>query len=406
MPRHQDEYLYNQLIPYIGNKRRLLPLIRQALARTGVSSGRFLDLFAGSTAVARLGKWLGYTVLCNDWEPYSRVTAECYIGQNRPPAFAALKGMEAAFHRLNHLPPRRGYIARHYCPADDEAPDPEHERMFYTQENGRRIDAMREQIAAWRADGAIDAREEAVLLAPLIFQAAYCSNTSGVFKAFHHGWGGRTGTALYRIRSRLTLSPPLFFDNGRANRVYCEDALELAKRLEAEIIYLDPPYNQHQYGANYHLLNTVALWDCPAVSPTHRQNGRSVDKAAIRQDWKASRRSLFCSRQRAADSWVQLVARCRADWILVSYSSDGIVPLPALVEILCGRGQVTPIVQTYKRYRVSTQRFSPRGYNLEGVFVVETRRRGGSGNARLVLDALSAAAEALPASNTAPRRSL
>ncbi len=404
MPRHQDQYLYNQLIPYIGNKRRLLPLLTQALARTGVSTGRLLDPFAGSTVVARLAKSLGYTVHCNDWEPYSRVVAQCYIGQNHPPAFASLGGMAAAFDHLNRLRPRPGYISRHYCPADDEHPDPDRERMFYTQENGRRIDAMRAEIAAWRDEGRIDAGEEAVLLSPLIFQAAYCSNTSGVFKAFHHGWGGRTATALYRIRSRLTLSPPLFFDNRRENRVYCEDALELAARMEAEIIYLDPPYNQHQYGANYHLLNTVALWDCPPLSPLHRDNGRSVDKAAIRQDWKASRKSAFCSRENAAEAWGNLLSRCRAPWIVVSYSSDGIVPLPDLVGMLCDCGRVTPVVQTYKRYRVSSQRFSPRGYNVEAVFVVDASARGGRANLRETLDALAAAAERLPEDDPAPRR--
>ena len=399
MPRHQDQYVFNQLIPYIGNKRKLLPLLRRALETTGLSGGRFVDLFAGSTVVSRMARELGWEVHCNDWEPYSRVIAECYIGQNTPPPFAAFGGMRAAFDQLNHLPPVEGYIARHYCPEDDEHPDPDRERMFYTRENGRRIDAIRAALAEWRAEGKTCAAEDAVLRASLIFQAAYCSNTSGVFKAFHRGWGGATGTALYRIRCRLTLAPPLFFDNGRDNRVYCEDALELAARLEGDVMYLDPPYNQHQYGSNYHLLNTMALGDCPPLSPGHRENGRSVDKSAIRKDWSA-RRSTFCSRGAAAGAWERLLSRCRARFLVVSYSSDGAVPLPDLVALLSGRGSVTPVLQHYKRYRVSTQRYSPRGYNVEAAFVVDTLRPGSRENAAQVRDAVRAAEDVLAGAET------
>ncbi len=68
-------------------------------------------------------------------------------------------------------------------------------------------------------------------MAPLIYQACYTSNTSGVFKGFHNGWGGQTGTALYRIAGDLRLRLPVFCDNGLQNVVCCEDAQTLAERL-------------------------------------------------------------------------------------------------------------------------------------------------------------------------------
>ena len=171
--------------------------------------------------------------------------------------------------------------------------------MFYTQHNGRRIDAIREQISRWRADGMIDADEESVLLAPLIYQASYCSNTSGVFKGFHNGWGGATKTAWYRIRSLLTLRPPMLLRQRPGESRSCrEDASALADKIECDIAYLDPPYNQHQYGANYHLLNTVALWDKPEIGRYISGNG-ARDKAAIRKDWRTLRRSAYCYRSTA-----------------------------------------------------------------------------------------------------------
>lgn len=378
-----DRYITDQLIPYIGNKRKLLGLIHRALQETGISEGTFYDAFSGSTVVSRLAKTLGYRVIANDWEPYSYCIGTTYIKNNRPPEFRSLGGMDNTVNTLNSLEPVRGYIATHYCPADDEDYDPDSERMFYTQENGRRIDAMREQIAAWRSSGWLDDNEEAVLLSALIFQAAYCSNTSGVFKGFHRGWGGATKTAWYRIRSTLTLSPPNFWDNAQQNRVYRADAEALLDEIDCDIAYLDPPYNQHQYGANYHLLNTVALWDCPPIAPRFQSNTQN-GKAAIRTDWRSERRSSYCYKNSAQDAFARLIGGINARSILVSYSTDGIIPFDAFLDILASRGKLSVITRRYKRYRVSSQRPSSRSHNIEFVAIVDTGKPANKANIKKV----------------------
>jgi len=369
-------YLTDQLIPYIGNKRKLLPLIREAIEAAGLDSGTFFDPFAGSGVVSRLAKTLGFRVISNDWEPYSEIINRACVEVNTPPPLARLGGLENAIRTLNTLPGMRGYIATHYCPADDEAYDTTRERMFYTQENGRRIDAMREQIHIWKNEGMIDDIEESVLLAPLIYQASYCSNTSGVFKGFHNGWGGATRTAWYRIRSFLTLRAPVFFDNGLGNVVMREDAAAIAPDIKCDIAYLDPPYNQHQYGANYHLLNTVALWDKPELSAHISGNG-ARDKAAIRKDWRTLRRSPYCYKSSARNAFVDIVSRLRAHYILVSYSTDGIIELEDMLTLLAERGALKVIPRQYKRYRVSSQRPSPRPHTVEFVAIINTHEAAG-----------------------------
>ncbi|UCG17050.1 MAG: DNA adenine methylase, partial [Phycisphaerales bacterium] len=300
-----DEYVYSQLIPYIGNKRKLLPLISRGIVHTGCSRGTFVDLFTGSTVVARLAKTMGLRVVANDWEPYSFEIARATVAVNEPPPFAKLGGHERVFERLNTLRPRHGYVARHLCPADDARPDPERERMFFTRHNGRRIDAMREQIARWERQGKLSIDERAFLLGAMVYAVSYVSNTSGVFKGFHYGWGGKTSTALYRILSTIELKPPATFDNGQPNAAFREDAQSLARDLASaighrpDVVYVDPPYNQHPYGSNYHVLNTVVLWDKPPLHPEIRVNGRKHDKSAIRKDWRTQRRSPYNS---AADA--------------------------------------------------------------------------------------------------------
>jgi adenine-specific DNA-methyltransferase len=375
-PNAADErFVFNQLIAYIGNKRKLLAPLVEALGRVEGRDGSFVDFFSGSGVVSRLAKLAHYRVVANDWEPYAYALNQAFIATNALPPFAALGGVEHVYRYLNdELPPLDGYIARHYCPRCDERPDPDNERMFYTQENGRRIDAIREQIDRWHADGLIDPVEQGVLLASLIYAASYHSNTSGVFKAFHRGWGGATRTAWYRIRARLALRPPTLYNNQQPNLALCADANALARELTGDVAYLDPPYNQHQYGANYHLLNTVALWDKPPLSPHTRVGGRTVNKSAIRQDWLQTRRSAYCYRTSAVDAFADLLAVLRFRSIIVSYSSDGIVPLDELLRLLHARGAVAYIEQPYKRYRVSSQRYSPRSHTLELTFLVDTSR--------------------------------
>ena len=368
-------YLTDQLIPYIGNKRKLLPLIREAISFADTQSGTFFDPFAGSGVVSRLAKTMGFRVIANDWEPYSEIINKTYITANSAPPFSKLGGIESAIATLNAVPSKKGYIASHYCPADDESYDTATERMFYTQSNGQRIDAIREQILDWRAASLIDSTEEQILLAALIYQASYCSNTSGVFKGFHNGWGGATQTAWYRIKSNLTLHVPVFFDNRADNLVYREDAAALADKIECDIAYLDPPYNQHQYGPNYHLLNTVALWDKPPINPHISGNGIR-DKAAIRTDWRTLSRSPYCYKSTALDAFQDLILRLRAKYVLVSYSTDGIIDVEDLLGSLIQRGELTILRKQYKRYRVSSQRPSPRPHTVEFVAIVDTRKVG------------------------------
>jgi len=375
-----DDYVFSQLIPYIGNKRKLLHLIDEAVRMTGLEQGTFVDLFTGSTVVARWAKQRGFRVLANDWEPYAYEIARGTVALNRRPVFAALGGCEAVFRMLNDIEPMTGYVTTHLCPADDDRPDPTRERMFFTRANGQRIDAIRGRIATWEAGGELSADERAYLLASLLYAVSYVSNTSGVFKAYHHGWGGRTGTALYRILSRLTLTPPVLWDSPHPHGALRTDAQELAGDLAThcggrpDIVYIDPPYNQHPYGSNYHVLNTVALWDAPPVNRRVQVAGKSVNKAAIRSDWRTQRRSPYNRRREALPAFRDLLAHLDARWLIVSYSTDGNMPVEDILGALAERGALQVVVEPYKRHRVSAPRMSPKSHTTELVAVVDTDR--------------------------------
>ena len=377
---YTGDYLFNQLIPYIGNKRKLLGLIGKVLRTTeeNFNNTDFVDLFAGTGVVSRYAKSLGFRVIANDWEPYSSVINQCYIEtQFSPTYFAGKKTYEQVLQYLNSLPPLEDWVTRHLCPDSDQNYDVKRDRMFYQRKNGMRIDAIREQIAAWDTDGNLSPTQKACLLAPLIYSSCYNSNTSGVFKGFHNGWGGQTSTALYRIAGDLALRPAIFLDNYQDNRVIREDAQSVAINLSnyvkrSAIVYIDPPYNQHPYGSNYHVLNSVALWDKPVLAPKITGHG---DKSAIRHDWRTERRSVYNHKGVAASAYIKLLKSLSVKWLATSYSTDGFIPLLELVQANQAVGKTTVFAQGYKRYRVSSQRFSEKPMNVELILLTKVGQR-------------------------------
>ncbi|MBA3313806.1 MAG: DNA adenine methylase [Planctomycetaceae bacterium] len=369
-----DDYVFHQLIPYIGNKRRLLDLIGRAIAAAGLRPGAtFFDLFAGSGVVSRFAKRRGFRVLSNDWEPYAEAINRCYVACDAAPTIRG-QGYVRTIDELNALAPVDGWVTKHLCPTDDDRIDGSRDRLFYMRKNGMRIDAIRGRIAAWERAGDLTVEQRDCLLAPLLYQACYVSNTSGVFKGFHNGWGGQTGTALYRIASELTLRPAVFHRAAPAHVFRC-DATELAQGLSDETIdftYLDPPYNQHPYGSNYHVLNTITLWDAPPLPP--KITGRG-DKAAIRTDWRILRRSAYNKSSEAAAEYETLLRSLRSRWIATSYSTDGTIALADLVAANVRRGNVTVLTKGYKRYRVSSQRFSAKPMNVEFILLTDANAK-------------------------------
>lgn len=382
--RNTDDYVFHQLIPYLGNKRHLLDLIDEALAATGVDPARatFLDAFAGSGVVARFAKQRGFAVIANDWEPYARVLNTAAIVAEAPPPLPELGGYERALDTLNSLAGRDGWVTRTLCPIDDAAPDAERERLFYRRATGRRLDAIRDHIADWQSSAVVDDTATCCLLAPLLYQASWLANTSGVFKGFHAGWGGKNGTALHRILADLHLRPLRFLTSGRRHHVLACDALQLGDALPVhpDVVYLDPPYNQHPYASNYHVLNSIVLWDRPEQPPPTRRGWKS----GIRADW-VERRSPFNARRGAGAAFAKLLATIEAPHVLVSYSTDGMIPLPDLVAHASGHGELTVHCRSYKRYRTSPTRPSARPHNVEFVLRIDRTRASRRGDLAAVL---------------------
>ncbi len=384
-------YLSAQIIPYIGNKRRLLSLLMQAISSVlneRYYGKRFADLFAGSGIVSRFANYLGFRVYANDWEQYAYILNYAYLmvkQSDLSSMFGCCGGIEGMLEYLNSLPnpyEEDQYIARFFCPKDDRNPDYRKERLFYTRYNGLAIDKIRTEIERLYPEDEVRKnktryREKMLLLALLVQQAATHTNTSGVFKAFHKGFGGHTGDALHRILAQIALPYPVLIDSAQEHSVFREDAQRLVQsepRMNEffDIVYLDPPYNQHQYGSNYHLLNTIALWDKPLLRQPSALN--EAGKAAIRTDW-VNTRSDYCYREKGFKAFSRLLDCINARYIIISYSTEGIIPFDDLVTRCAERGRVALVTNEYVKYRGGRQSISRLNNNIEFVLIVDTQNK-------------------------------
>lgn len=378
-------YLTEQIIAYIGNKRKLLDLIYKAI-KTSVSevnSGlKFFDVFAGSGIVSRLGKSLNFEVFTNDWENYSYTLNNGYIKTNLddiPTLFGSVKEFELVLEEMNSLPNpsiKEQYITKFYAPGKlkpDEA-DFRTERLFYTRENAFAIDKIRNHIEIkYRKE---DPRRN-LLISLLLYESATHTNTSGVFKAFHKGFGGHNRDALTRILSPIRLSVPPLINSDFPVHVYKENANDLVLKKELggiDIAYLDPPYNQHQYGSNYHMLNTIALWDKIPAPLTLNEKGVLKEKAAIRKDWIKTK-SDYCYKKSAISSFTNLIENLDAKHILISYSTDGIIPFEVMGDICKRKGRISIITNEYTKYRGGKQSNSRLNTNIEFILAINTEKK-------------------------------
>ncbi len=155
---YEKDFVEKNLIAYIGNKRKLIPLICKAIkeiqnrgSQKIDNEGLFIDFFAGTGVVSRLAKSLGFRVHSNDWETYSYIINKIYIEESEDilNLFLSEGGIDKVLEKLNALDKpiaKQSYIAKYYCPQNDETPDVYRERLFYTQQNGILIDNIRSAI--------------------------------------------------------------------------------------------------------------------------------------------------------------------------------------------------------------------------------------------------------------------
>lgn len=218
---------------YIGAKKLLLPEIKKMVDKhVNGNEEVFLDLFSGTNVVANYFKQF-YTVYSNDLLFFSYVNAKAVIENNNKPYFHSLSkiGINEPLNYLQKLEgdiETVGYYEKAYSPTGGA--------NYLTVNNAKKIDAIRNKIEEWKDQQLVSDHEYFYLISSLIEAIPFVSNITGTYGAFLKHWDKR---AL----NDLELKDFHVFDNGKCNKAFNEDANELVKKINADIVYIDTPYN-------------------------------------------------------------------------------------------------------------------------------------------------------------------
>ena len=358
---------------YIGSKLNLLSHIEEVVSSLGVKNGTFCDLFAGTACVASHFKRRGFRIISNDLLELSYTFQHALIANNADPQFAgivetlgdiqgdSLFANLSPYHKvvawLNCLPGKKGFIFHSYCPSGNN----EYARQYLSDSNGQKIDAIRQQIQQWRDADEIMENEFYLLLLPLLEATSGVANISGTYGAYLKHWDPRTYKDLPMVPAEIIRSDV-------PHQVSRRDANQLIEDIQCDVLYLDPPYNTRQYITNYHLLETIARYDAPAL---HGKTGlRNYDE---------NEKSAYCSKSDCYQAFQDLIEKADAQHILVSYNNEGILSRDEVMSILSLRGEPSSDFSIdYRRFKSNSHGDQPPLDNRvqELLFHLEVRASG------------------------------
>jgi adenine-specific DNA-methyltransferase len=310
---------------YIGSKQKLSNFIKQSVysvAGENLSDKTFCDLFAGTGIVGRNFKTEVKQIISNDIEYYSFVLNKNYIENHCTFDYQNL------IDELNNLKGVKGFIFEEY------SENGKSQRLYFSEKNGQKIDSVRQKIEDWKTEKQITDNQYYFLLTSLLESADKVANTASVYGAF-----------LKHIKKsaqrEMTITPALFTLNDNDHKVFNADSNELIKKINGDILYLDPPYNARQYGANYHLLNTIAKYDI--FTPKGKTGLRTY------------KRSNFCSKNFVAKSFEELIKNAEFKYIFLSYNNEGLMSENEIRAILLKYGKYDLFTTNYQRFKADKE---------------------------------------------------
>ena len=334
---------------YIGSKYSLLDFLKHNIMQWhGLEGGVLLDVFSGTGIVGRHFKQHGFRIIANDIQYYAYCLGRALVGISKAPTFGGIMEELVAVERdllddparavLDYLDAKEGeegFIYRNYCPGGTLGSD--FRRQYFSDENGKRCDAIRMQIEAWWQDGRLTEDEHFYLLASLIDAADRVANTASVYGAF-----------LKHIKKSamkpLHMEPLQIVECDQEHRAYNRDGSQLVGEVACDVLYMDPPYNHRQYCANYHVLETLARYDHPEVRGV--TGLRPYD----------GQKSDFCMKRRALPAFEEMVAKTSARYVFLSYNSEGIMQKDEILSVMRKHGVADVVSRDYGRFRADVDR--------------------------------------------------
>lgn len=323
-PVAQPKQLKPQRLNYIGSKYQLLDwLEEQILAKTGyetLTGKTVADCFAGTGIVSYFLRTKGCKVLANDMELYSAVITRAFVAEVwSPAAQEALDQLNADLTEQKYKT-TFGFITTNYSPSEPC------KRMFFTVDNAQRIDYCRARITNLPSD------LQPILLASLLLSADAVANVPAVYGCFLKKFKARAEVPLILKPIHTHTTPAV--EGSRCTM----DNVTTMNPVQADIAYLDPPYNERQYSKNYFPLNMIVQH---SLKPLKGKTGIPEECFL----------SPFCQKAKVANAFRDALKKLNATWVFISYNSESLLKKDEMLKLLGEFGEASVVEREYKRFK-------------------------------------------------------
>ena len=265
---------------YLGNKYKLLPFIKKVIGSECKDVQIVADIFAGTGAVA--SAFQDKQIITNDIIYSNYICNFAWFSSNK-------RKVEKIIDEYNQMiVTEENYMTENFS------------NTYFSHDDCSKIGYIREDIELKYKNKKINRRERAILITSLLYGMDKIAKTCGHYDAYRQG---------VEFDMHLELYLPLASqDNNKNNKCFNMDSNELVKTLEADLVYIDPPYNSRQYCDAYHLLENVAQWERPEVFGVAKKMDRSTLK------------SKYCTKS-ATEAFEGLIKDLRCKYIVLSYNN-------------------------------------------------------------------------------------
>jgi adenine-specific DNA-methyltransferase len=338
---------------YIGSKFSILSYIDEVVEDFTKSNKNtiFCDMFAGTGVVSKYFKEKGYNIIANDIQYFSYTILKGLIDNNDELKFEKLSKKHIdPFICLNGLHGKKGFIYKNYSLGGTKRN--EFKRQYFSDDNAKKIDAIRIKIEKWRKKQLISENEYFYLLACLLEASDKVANTASVYEAF-------LKDLKKTAQKPIIINPLELTFKNKKYTIFNKDSRELIREINGDILYLDPPYNSRKYDTNYHILETIALYDMPKIK----------GKTGIRVD--DTKKSNYCIKDKAALELEDLIKNAKFKYILLSYNDEGIISPEEIKEIMSKYGKYKKYEKKHKRFKSDNSREYKKDYTVEFIHCLE-----------------------------------
>lgn len=325
---------------YIGSKFQLLDwIISNMKEKTGWESfknKRIGDIFSGTGIVSYNFRKHQAIVISNDAELYSSIITHAFT---RSIYTETCKKIIDEFQKdisdNRHLTTEAtvGFITTHYSPYETN------ERKFFTIDNAKRIDYIRNRLELIKYGLTED--EYKFILASILLSADAVSNVPAVYGCYLKNFKTKAVKNLTLMPIHNNTTPVV-----DGSTTYNSDVLNIdfLTSFESDLVYLDPPYNARQYSKNYFPLNIIAK--TPEILLTELP---LKGKTGIPTDCFIS---PFCKKGIIVENAFDTVFKeLKTEWIFISYNSESIVSKEKMLGIMKNYGTASVIERDYKRFK-------------------------------------------------------